>query len=88
MNETQAGAPSSEGHARTNRLEHAGPFSTFCETVRAACLHAAMHAYEDAGIRGLCADGRWEAALAAIRQLDLSGVHAPPAGSDLSETGA
>jgi hypothetical protein len=44
------------------------------ETVRAACLSAARLAYEDAGIRGLCADGRWEAALTAIRQLDLAGV--------------
>jgi hypothetical protein len=44
------------------------------EAVRAACLDAAMLAYEDAGIRGLCADGRWEAALAAMRLLNLSGV--------------
>jgi hypothetical protein len=44
------------------------------EAVRAACLDAAVLAYEDAGIRGLCADGRWEAALAAIGQLDLSQV--------------
>ena len=44
------------------------------EAVRAACLDAAALAYEDAGIRGLCADGRWEAAQAAIRQLDLSQV--------------
>ena len=42
------------------------------QSVRAACLDAAIQAYEDAGIRGLCADGRWEAALAALRQLDLS----------------
>ena len=55
--------------------------SILTETVRAACLDAAMLAYEDAGIRGLCADGRWEAALSAIRQLDLSGVLEPPAGS-------
>jgi hypothetical protein len=48
--------------------------SVVAETVRAACLHVARLAYEDAGIRGLCADGRWEAALTAIRQLDLSGV--------------
>ena len=45
------------------------------ETVRAACLDAARQAYEDAGILGLCADGRWEAALSAIRQMDLSSVH-------------
>jgi pentatricopeptide repeat protein len=47
---------------------------TLAEHVRAACLEAALAAYEDAGIRGLCAEGRWEAALAAIRQLELSGV--------------
>ncbi len=44
------------------------------EAVRAACLNAALAAYEDAGIRGLCAEGRWEAALAAIRHADLSGA--------------
>ena len=51
------------------------------ETVRSACLDAARLAYEDAGIRGLCADGRWEAALTAIRQLDLSGVLGSAGGS-------
>jgi hypothetical protein len=58
--------------------------SVVADTVRAACLDAARLAYEDAGIRGLCADGRWEAALTAIRQLDLSGVldlRAGPPGS-------
>ena len=49
------------------------------ETVRAVCLEAALLAYEDAGIRGLCAEGRWEAALAAIRHVDLSRVIEPPA---------
>jgi hypothetical protein len=43
------------------------------ETAREACLEAARQAYEDAGIRGLCAEGRWEAALAAIRHVDLRG---------------
>ena len=51
------------------------------ETVRAACLEAALAAYEDAGIRGLCAEGRWEAALDAIRLVDLSGVLEPPSDS-------
>ena len=59
--------------------------SILIETVRAACLDAAMSAYEDAGIRGLCAEGRWEAALAAIRHVDLSGVLDPPAGSAHAE---
>jgi pentatricopeptide repeat protein len=47
---------------------------SLAETVRVACVDAARLAYEDAGIRGLCAEGRWEAALAAMRQLDLSGL--------------
>jgi hypothetical protein len=51
------------------------------ETVRAACLEAALAAYEDAGIRGLCAEGRWEAALAAIRHVDLSAMLELPADS-------
>ena len=41
------------------------------EAVRAACLETAVLAYEDAGLRGLCQEGRWEHALAAIRRLDL-----------------
>jgi hypothetical protein len=55
--------------------------SIVVEAVRAACLEAALLAYEDAGIRGLCAEGRWEAALAAIRHVDLSAGVEPPAGS-------
>jgi hypothetical protein len=39
--------------------------------VRDACLRAATEAYEDAGLRGLCAEGRWECALDAIRSLPL-----------------
>lgn len=44
------------------------------EAVRRACAEAAEGAYEDAGIRGLCAEGRWEMALEAIRQVDLETV--------------
>ena len=55
--------------------------SITAEGVRAACLDAAIQAYEDAGIRGLCPEGRWEAALAAIRQLDLSALERPAGSS-------
>lgn len=41
------------------------------EGVRLACVRAAEDAYEDAGIRGLCAEGRWECALEAIRSVAL-----------------
>jgi uncharacterized protein YeaO (DUF488 family) len=44
------------------------------EAVRRACLRAAADAYEDAGIRGLCVEGRWEAALDAVRVLDLRAI--------------
>jgi hypothetical protein len=41
------------------------------EAVRAACLQAALAAYENAGIQGLCEAGRWEAAVGALESLDL-----------------
>lgn len=44
------------------------------EVVRSACLEAALEAYEEAGIRGLCAEGRWEYAVQAISTLDLEEV--------------
>jgi hypothetical protein len=47
--------------------------------VRRACLEAALLAHEDAGLAGLCAEGRWEAAVDAIRSVDLAGVVDEPA---------
>jgi hypothetical protein len=44
------------------------------EAVRDACGKAAQEAYENAGISGLCEEGRWECAVAAIRALDLEAV--------------
>ena len=41
------------------------------ETLRDHCVEAALRAYEEAGISGLCAEGRWELAIQAIRGLDL-----------------
>jgi hypothetical protein len=41
---------------------------------RAAVVEAGTRAYEDAGVRGLCEEGRWEAAVDAMRSLDLKGV--------------
>jgi hypothetical protein len=42
------------------------------EAVRGALIEAALVAYEDAGLSGLCAEGRWEAAVAAMRSLDVT----------------
>ena len=44
------------------------------EAVRAVCIKAALEAYEDGGILGLCAEGRWEYAISAMRQLDVAAV--------------
>jgi len=41
------------------------------EAVRQACIAAALQAYEDAGISGLCHEGRWEYAVDAMRRLPL-----------------
>jgi hypothetical protein len=40
--------------------------------IRHACIQAVLQAYEDAGIQGLCAEGRWEAAVSALRTLELA----------------
>ena len=42
------------------------------EAIRAACIEAALAAYEEGGVLGLCAEGRWEYAISALRQLDLN----------------
>ena len=44
------------------------------EEVRGALVRAALMAYEDAAIRGLCCEGAWEVAVDAMRDLDLSRV--------------
>lgn len=41
------------------------------EAVRAACIKAALEAYEEGGVLGLCAEGRWEYAISTLQQLDL-----------------
>ncbi len=48
------------------------------ERVRAACLDAARAAFEDAGLQGLCAEGRAELALDAMERLDLTATLSPP----------
>jgi hypothetical protein len=40
--------------------------------VRDACLEALLQAYEDAGVQGLCAEGRWEVAVGALKTVELA----------------
>jgi hypothetical protein len=46
----------------------------FAEQIRAALVHTALTAYEDAAIRGLCCEGAWEVAVGAMRELDLATI--------------
>ena len=48
------------------------PDPQLAEQVRTALVRAALTAYEEAALRGLCCEGAWEVALAAMRELDLS----------------
>ena len=49
----------------------AQPVPVRADAVRAALVAAALSAYEDASMRGLCPDGAWEAAVSAMRSLRL-----------------
>lgn len=44
------------------------------ERVREACIQAAVAGYEDAAISGLCDEGAQEAAISAIRRLELRDI--------------
>jgi hypothetical protein len=44
------------------------------ETIRAACIQAALAGYEDAGMSGLCHEGAWECAIDAIRSLNINAI--------------
>lgn len=55
------------------------------ETVREACIEAALDGYEDASISGLCGEGALEVAISAIRRLEPNAlVEAAAAGEDPS----
>ena len=41
------------------------------EATRAACLEAMTKAYEEGGLNGLCAEGRWALAVDAVKSLSL-----------------
>jgi hypothetical protein len=55
-------------------MQDAEDRSRFAELVRQACIAAALEGYEDAAMRGLCHEGAWEAALGAIRRLDVAAL--------------
>lgn len=44
------------------------------QAVRDACVNTALRAYEEAGVSGLCYEGRWEIAIDAMRNVDLASL--------------
>lgn len=56
----------------------------FANRVREECIQAAVAGYENASISGLCAEGAFEAAISAIRMLDVEALarDAVPAAGD------
>jgi hypothetical protein len=42
--------------------------------VKDACIRAVLEGYENAAMSGLCHEGAWEAAISAIRMLDLETI--------------
>jgi hypothetical protein len=57
--------------------DHRDTRTEIVEYTRRRLIDAALAAYEDAGLSGLCAEGRWEIAIDAMRSLDLTGCLDP-----------
>lgn len=59
--------------------------SRLAEAVRDACVQAALDAFEDASISGLCCTGAWECAVGAMRTLDLEAALERRAGPETND---
>lgn len=57
------------------------------ERMRAAMVEAAVAAYQDASVRGLCAEGAFEAAISAMRACDLRQVGGRPVADGSTNSG-
>jgi hypothetical protein len=66
------GSSESVAEAQAKASESAN--ESLAERVRSALVQHALAVYEDAGARGLCAEGAWEAVIGALRNLDLTPV--------------
>ena len=55
-----------------NQTQHSGnqPLE-IARMIQQACIKAALEGYESAAMSGLCSEGAWEAAVSAMRMLDL-----------------
>ncbi len=57
-------------------MQHPSPHEqtsvALAEAIREACVQAALDAYENARMDGLCHDGAWEVAIGAIQRLNVA----------------
>jgi hypothetical protein len=56
----------------------ANEHAKIADQIRHALIERALAAFDDASMQGLCCEGAWEAAISALRHLDLSGVLEQP----------
>jgi hypothetical protein len=57
---------------------NAGDAGPDAERLRTALIRAALDGYEQAALSGLCCEGAWEAAISAMRRLDLRAAPTSP----------
>jgi hypothetical protein len=55
------------------------------EQIRRALIERALAAFEDASMQGLCCEGAWEAAISALRHVELEVLLEPPPGPRRNE---
>lgn len=54
------------------------PVASLAEAIREAVVECAIATHEDARLQGLCFEGAWEAALSAMRALDVASIAQAP----------
>lgn len=55
----------------TTPIKHTNEQQRIAQLVKDECIQAALQGYEHASMSGLCHEGAWEAAISAIRGVDL-----------------
>jgi hypothetical protein len=59
-------------------MPSADPRRELAERIRTALIAHAESVHEDAGVRGLCCEGAWEAVVSALRGYDLDALLSEP----------
>ncbi len=55
----------------TNSIKIPSKEQRLAQIVKDLCIQAALNGYENASMSGLCHEGAWEAAISAIRNIDV-----------------